>query len=351
MNLVRDSAMNTDKPTASERGEGGFPTQSTAAREHRIQPDQPFPPLDPPAHPKHLPHEVASGTKRIWVDEDEMVETHANLSGKSKRLAEMAYDAHNMVVALELYCDLLEEPGVLNTPFLHYASELRLVAMASHRLLEKLLASDTRLESVASIPSKASSSGAARTGVEPLGAGKQESAHRWDLLPPESIDNLAGELLANRNLLAALAGDSIALSMEAQGSELPVQLTGEDLTRVLVNLVKNSAEAMHEGGRIHIRLCEGVPKTGSEPLLKLSVEDSGPGIPLHAMEMIFESGYTTHTSRILPKHSWEPNPRGLGLSIVRSIIEAAGGRIHASNCTPSGARLEIELPVRRMDSK
>jgi K+-sensing histidine kinase KdpD len=43
---------------------------------------------------------------------------------------------------------------------------------------------------------------------------------------------------------------------------------------------------------------------------------------------------------------WVATHRGLGLSITRSIIEAAGGRIQAANRDPAGARLEIELPVR-----
>ena len=79
---------------------------------------------------------------------------------------------------------------------------------------------------------------------------------RWDLLPAVPVANLAAELLANRNLLSALAGPAIALTVDADGGARPVRLTGEDLTRVLVNLVKNAAEAMPGGGRIHIGLRE-----------------------------------------------------------------------------------------------
>ena len=53
-----------------------------------------------------------------------VVETLANLRGEGESLAEVAHDARNMVTALGLYCDLLEEPGVLNPPFHHYGSEL-----------------------------------------------------------------------------------------------------------------------------------------------------------------------------------------------------------------------------------
>ena len=74
------------------------------------------------------------------------------------------------------------------------------------------------------------------------------------MMPAEPIENLARELLANRNLLAALAGPAIALTVDAEGGARPVRLTGEDLTRVLVNLVKNAAEAMPAGGTIQLRL-------------------------------------------------------------------------------------------------
>ena len=50
----------------------------------------------------------------------------------------------HMVAALELYCDLLAEPGVLAAPFVHYARELRLVAAASRQLIEKIATLERR---------------------------------------------------------------------------------------------------------------------------------------------------------------------------------------------------------------
>jgi hypothetical protein len=67
-----------------------------------------------------------------------IVETLANSLGGGETLEEVAHDARNMVTALLLYCDLLEAPGVLATSYLHYGNELRLVAAASRRLVEKL---------------------------------------------------------------------------------------------------------------------------------------------------------------------------------------------------------------------
>jgi len=77
------------------------------------------------------------GWKRRRVESG--VETLAILRSDSENLAEVAHDARNMVTALELYCDLLQEPGVLATAYLHYGNELRLVSAASRRLVEKLM--------------------------------------------------------------------------------------------------------------------------------------------------------------------------------------------------------------------
>jgi signal transduction histidine kinase len=313
-----------------------------------------------------------------------VVETLANLRGKGESLAEVAHDARNMVTALGLYCDLLEEPGVLATPYLHYGSELRLVATASRRLVEKLVALDTSLgtslgtsldthqdtrQATSQAPPRAAGhtaeftsgctpgdavTGAAATDIGvareagrfPVQRWTGDRAERWDLLPAEPIHNLAGELLANRNLLAALAGPSIALTVDAAGGSKPVRLTGEDLTRVLVNLVKNAAEAMPAGGRIQLGLREHPASSGAAAWLSLTVEDNGPGLPEEVLDRIFESGYSTKSSRTRGNGGWPATHRGLGLAITRSIVEEAGGRIHASNRSPSGARFEIELPVR-----
>jgi signal transduction histidine kinase len=82
----------------------------------------------------------------------------------------------------------------------------------------------------------------------------------------------------------------------------------------------------------------------------MAVEDYGPGIAEGALEKIFESGFTTHL-RNAGAGGWPSAHRGLGLAITRSIVEAAGGRIAASNRTrptSTGARFEIELPVRAL---
>jgi signal transduction histidine kinase len=282
-----------------------------------------------------------------------VVETLTDLRREGENLAEVAHDARNMVTALGLYCDLLEEPGVLNPSFQHYAGELRLVATASRRLVEKLLTLDAR---TAPDTGLSLNRGAARAEANTRSAERLERAHRWDLLPPEPIKNLAAELVANRNLLAALAGPSITLTVDVEGGALPVRLTGEDLTRILVNLVKNAAEAMPAEGRIAIILHEFHAEAKLPPWLLLTIEDNGPGIPSEALGSIFNSGYTTRFSGASgpgasasgAPGNWPASHRGLGLSITRSILESAGGSIQAANCSPTGACFKIELPTRSL---
>jgi len=267
-----------------------------------------------------------------------VVETLANLRGPGESLAEVAHDARNMVTALGLYCDLLEEPGVLTPAYHHYGSELRLVATSSRRLVEKLVALDTRLT-----PADTLSTDAQLWGTPKPSRGTPQ---RWEIAPAEPITNLASEVLANRNLLAALAGPAIVLTVDAACGAQPVRLTGEDLTRVLVNLVKNAAEAMPSGGRIAITLQERKADDAQTALLVLAVEDNGPGIPEKALNRVFESGFSTRAQSAAPGGSWPAAHRGLGLSITRSMIEAAGGQVLATNRPQAGARLEIELPIR-----
>src|SRR5271165_6913397 len=179
----------------------------------------------------------------------------ANSPGGGETLAEVVHDARNMVTALLLYCDLLEEPGVLATSYLHYGNELRLVAAASRRLVEKLESLDLGGGLEAASPlSRLGDLG--RRGAKLETEVQSRRTRRWDPVPAVLIENLAGDLLANRNLLAALAGPSIALTVTTEAGAKPVWLTGEDLTRVLVNLVKNASEAMPAGGKIRLDLQE-----------------------------------------------------------------------------------------------
>ena len=273
--------------------------------------------------------------KRVETVVDALISM--NTHGES--LGELAHDARNMVTALSLYCDLLEEPGVLAVRHRHYGSELRLVAEASRRLVEKLTLLDAKPRPMRrqsspqqDVSETSSNEGMARTRFSCLDASGR-------------IDDLRAEIEANRNLLAAMAGPFVRFAINESGGALPVNLRSEDLTRVLVNLVKNAAESIHGAGSIRIELAECLDVPGLASCVILVVEDTGHGVPEALLETIFESGFTTRTAW-RPGAGWPARHQGLGLSITRSIIEDAGGKIHAENCEHGGTRFVIELPVR-----
>lgn len=159
------------------------------------------------------------------------------------------------------------------------------------------------------------------------------------------VENLVEELQANRNLLSALAGPRVTLELTSAGARRPIAMTKDDFTRVMVNLVRNAAEAMKSVGMIKIALKE----EGEN--LTLSIEDNGPGIPEDAFQAIFSHGYLTyagqpsgdesgrgsswgsnaHRSSGSDISAWPKQHRGLGLSIVRAIVSAAGGVVSAAN--------------------
>jgi len=105
------------------------------------------------------------------------------------------------------------------------------------------------------------------------------------------------------------------------------------LQQVLLNLILNGMEAMSESSESNRRLTIRTAYDGKGNV-EVAVEDSGPGIPSERLPRLFDSFFTTKTHGM-----------GLGLSIVRSIVEAHGGRIWAENNSSGGACFRFTLPV------
>lgn len=280
----------------------------------------------------------------------------------SDTVAALAHDARNLITALGLYCDLLDEPGVLTPTFAHYRGELRLVVAAGRRLVTKLVAQSERESGTptAVLPyfpdtpwlfpvPEIEAAGPVPAASAPLVRQGPTASRFDDEFAATPITNLAAELLASRNLLAALAGPGIAVTVDAEGGARGVQMTAEDLTRILVNLVRNAADAMPSGGRVNITLTEtstdGRPSAAGAPTrLLLAFEDNGLGIPSEIIDKVFDHGFTTRTTAGRGDN-WTNFHRGLGLAISRSIIESACGRIEVTNRPGGGTRFLIELPA------
>jgi hypothetical protein len=108
-------------------------------------------------------------------------------------LAEVAHEARNMVAALGLYCDLLEEPGVLAATHRHYGTELQMVAAASRRLVERLMTLGGQ-EKPSIAPAGNTTQINSPLSLPEVAANKPKTTKYWDEMPPKLIGDLAWEL-------------------------------------------------------------------------------------------------------------------------------------------------------------
>jgi C4-dicarboxylate-specific signal transduction histidine kinase len=102
---------------------------------------------------------------------------------------------------------------------------------------------------------------------------------------------------------------------------------------VLLNLCGNAIAAMCEAACERRRLTLAGRASDNERVL-ISVTDTGPGIEADRLESIFEPFATT-----------KPHGIGMGLAISRTIVEAHGGRLVASNHVSDGATFCFDVPI------
>ena len=110
------------------------------------------------------------------------------------------------------------------------------------------------------------------------------------------------------------------------------------LQQVLLNLIVNGMDALDET-KLGDRRVSVTASLDGPHMVKMTVSDSGCGIPADQLTHIFESFFTT-----------KPNGIGMGLPISRTIIEAHGGQLWAENEKDGGASLRFTLPIMEADA-
>ncbi len=142
---------------------------------------------------------------------------------------------------------------------------------------------------------------------------------------------------------------------EAEGTSPPIALAdGDRIQQVLVNLVSNAIkfhgdnapEVVISGALAPIRRPfdeEDFFGAEDEDALKITVRDNGVGIPEDQLERIFEAFYQVDSSA-----TREHGGAGLGLSIVRKLVQAHGGEIWAESEVGQGTAIHFTLPLARM---
>ena len=152
--------------------------------------------------------------------------------------------------------------------------------------------------------------------------------------------DLAGLATGTAEQMCLLAEDKgISISSNAP-QKVSVNGDRARMKQVVVNLLDNAIKYTPEGGAIRL----SVAAAGNQAVLE--VEDSGIGIPADAQPHIFERFFRVDAAR-----SRDMGGAGLGLSIVKSICAAHGGRVDFQSSEGKGSRFKVELPLARPDKQ
>ena len=158
---------------------------------------------------------------------------------------------------------------------------------------------------------------------------KGRRAYRFEPCQPRQLVEQA--LAACRSQIAG-SGLEVRLEMPAELPSLSVDR--DSLVEVLVNLIGNAVKYSPQGREITI----GARVEGTE--LEIWVRDQGIGIPRSEHRKIFEKFYRVDTPR-----AQEVGGSGLGLSLVRYIVEAHGGTVTVDSVPGRGSTFTVRLPL------
>jgi two-component system sensor histidine kinase KdpD len=123
------------------------------------------------------------------------------------------------------------------------------------------------------------------------------------------------------------------LRIEVPRGLAPVWFDPVEIGEVIYNLIENATKYAPPDTELNLSVAR------ADTQISISVEDRGPGIPAAALPHLFDPFYRVTDSR--PR----PQGLGLGLAIVRGLVEAHGGRVWAENRPGGGARFTFTLPV------
>jgi signal transduction histidine kinase len=154
-------------------------------------------------------------------------------------------------------------------------------------------------------------------------------ASRPESVPASSL--LAESIAAWRASAPPRARAEVDLCVDP---DLPDCLCDAPLVRqALQNLYANAVQAMGEGGTFFVRAGAAGP-TGRPDRLRIVVRDTGRGLGADEVAQIFQ-----------PFDTMRPGGAGLGLPLVRRIVEAHGGHVHVVSAPGRGTSVVIDLPV------
>jgi len=223
---------------------------------------------------------------------------HALETSRRELVAWIAHDLRTPLTGLRAMAEALED-GIVDDPSVYYAR--------IRTEVERLNAMVGDLFELSRI----------QAGVLPLA------------LSPMSVHDLVDDALGGADLLARELG--VRLIGDVM-DPLPIEVDGRAMTRVLVNLLANAIHRTPADGTV------AVAARREADTAVLSVTDGCGGIPADDLPRVFDTGWRGKGARTPPAGA------GLGLAIVRGIVEAHSGRTAVQNVL-GGCRFEVILPV------
>jgi PAS domain S-box-containing protein len=138
----------------------------------------------------------------------------------------------------------------------------------------------------------------------------------------------------------ALHGSNVRCEFTLPDDLWQVEADEAQLRQVIHNLVLNAIQAMPNGGTISIGAGNVVSQEERKRFVKISVTDTGTGIPPHHMQQIFDPYFSTRQNGI-----------GLGLATCHSILKRHGGKIRANSTLGKGSTFLVSLPAAEQEGE
>jgi signal transduction histidine kinase len=134
----------------------------------------------------------------------------------------------------------------------------------------------------------------------------------------------------------ATANAQVRLSAEVEPGLPPVPMDRRQIRQALVNVAVNALQSMPKGGSLKVTARREGEGAAGPPLLRIDLSDDGPGISPEVLLRIFEPFFTT-----------KAKGTGLGLAVVKRIIEDHEGTLEVGSKVGSGTTFTFRLPMPR----
>ncbi len=134
----------------------------------------------------------------------------------------------------------------------------------------------------------------------------------------------------------------VRIKFYREGKNRPAVVDVMRMSQVFNNLLSNAVKFSPDGGEVTV-MC----KDNGSGTLRITIEDQGPGIPEEDLKNIFDQYYQVLKAGHAAKRAFGA---GIGLSVVKSIIELHGGKVEADNLPSRGCRFSIEMPLKTFSS-